>query len=219
MATILDSIRSLGAELSQGVFKIAKVFADNLTIGTEEKPSGITLFDQKTNQPYCFFMYDGAASTTPGACPDITPENNSQTAGAAGSEGGTGGADENGAPVIEVSGSNPTTISVGDTYSDLGAIITGPTQNDTGLGIHTFVGGVEVSPMSGVQIDTSAAGEYTIEYVATNSVGSATSTRTVIVEAPAEVTPPPADEPPAVESPADEPPAVEPPADEPTPQL
>jgi hypothetical protein len=87
------------------------------------------------------------------------------------------------APTIVVNGSNPATIDVGDAYADLGAIITGPTQADTNLGIYTFVDGIE---MTSVAIDTSAPGTHTIDYVATNAAGSATSTRTVIVSAPAQ---------------------------------
>ncbi|MDO8521658.1 MAG: hypothetical protein Q7S08_00005, partial [bacterium] len=65
---------------------------------------------------------------------------------------------------------------------DLGAIITGPTEADTNLGIHTFLDGLA---MDTINLDTSIAGTHTIDYVATNSAGTATSTRTVIVEAPA----------------------------------
>ena len=136
-----------------------------------------------------------------------------------------GGAEEEGAPILEVTGNNPATIQVGDTYSDLGAIITGPTENDVDLGITVLLDGVEVQY---VEIDTSTAGEYTVEYRATNSAGTASATRTVIVsseggsasggEAPA-VEEEPAEEP-ALDVPpasADEPLATDPPADEPAP--
>jgi hypothetical protein len=81
-------------------------------------------------------------------------------------------------PTIAITGNNPATISVGDSYADLGATITGPTEADRNLGISYFVNGAEVST---VQIDTEEAGEHAIEYVATNDFGTATSTRTVIV--------------------------------------
>ncbi len=85
------------------------------------------------------------------------------------------------APVIEIQGNNPAEISVGSAYTDLGAIITGPTETDTHLGITTYVDGVTAST---VTIGTSAAGTHTIDYVASNSFGTATSTRTVNVTAP-----------------------------------
>jgi hypothetical protein len=85
-------------------------------------------------------------------------------------------------PVIEINGDNPAIIQVGASYNDLGATITGP-QQDLNLGISTFVNGVAISP---VQIDTSTAATDTIDYVATDQNGlTSTSTRTVIIEAPA----------------------------------
>jgi Chaperone of endosialidase/Domain of unknown function (DUF5011) len=85
-------------------------------------------------------------------------------------------------PIIEINGDNPAIIQVGATYNDLGATITGP-QQDLNLGINTFVNGV---PMSPVEIDTSATATDTIDYVATDQNGlTSTSTRTVIIEAPA----------------------------------
>jgi hypothetical protein len=85
-------------------------------------------------------------------------------------------------PIIEIDGANPAIIQVGANYNDLGATITGP-QQDLNLGIQTFVNGVAVSP---VQIDTSEAATDTIDYVATDQNGlTSTSTRTVIIEAPA----------------------------------
>jgi hypothetical protein len=85
-------------------------------------------------------------------------------------------------PVIQINGDNPAIVQAGSTYNDLGATITGPKQ-DLNLGISTYVNGVAVSP---VQIDTSAAATDTVQYVATDQNGlTSTSTRTVIIEAPA----------------------------------
>ena len=89
-------------------------------------------------------------------------------------------------PVIAINGDNPAIVQVGATYNDLGATITGP-QADLNLGIQTFVNGVEMNP---VQIVTSAAATDTIDYIVTDSQGlTSTSTRTVIVYAPATPTP------------------------------
>ncbi|MEK7107517.1 MAG: hypothetical protein AAB899_05025, partial [Patescibacteria group bacterium] len=118
----------------------------------------------------------------------------SSSANSAGGDSSTaGGGVSSGTPIIKISGNNPARIVVGDTYGDLGAIITGPTEADKNLGIHTFLDGVA---MDTIQLDTSAAGEHKVDYVATNSFGAATSTRTVIIETPAtptanlEVSPP-----------------------------
>ncbi|MDR3570896.1 MAG: tail fiber domain-containing protein, partial [Candidatus Pacebacteria bacterium] len=88
-------------------------------------------------------------------------------------------------PVIQINGNNPATVQLGATYNDLGATITGPV-GDLNLDIHTFVNGVATEP---VAIDTTQAATDTIEYVVTDQNGStATSTRTVIVEAPVQQT-------------------------------
>lgn len=83
-------------------------------------------------------------------------------------------------PIVTINGNNPSYINVGDSYADLGAIITGP-QADLNLGITTLVNGTE---MSMIQIDTSKVATDTINYVVSDSAGlSSTSTRTVIVQA------------------------------------
>jgi Domain of unknown function (DUF5011) len=85
-------------------------------------------------------------------------------------------------PVLTMNGNNPAHVNVGDTYADLGAIITGP-QADLNLDIKTFLNGALTN---NIAIDTSAAATDTIDYVVTDQNGlSATSTRTVIVTAPA----------------------------------
>ena len=92
-------------------------------------------------------------------------------------------------PVIQINGDNPAIIHVGDSYEDLGATITGP-KADLNLDIHTFVGN---TPIDQAVIDTSTTTVYHINYVVTDQNGlAATSTRTVMVEAPLASTPPPA---------------------------
>ena len=83
-------------------------------------------------------------------------------------------------PVIQINGANPATIQIGAAYNDLGATITGP-QPDLNLGIKTFLNG---SPVSQIQLDTSAAATDTIQYVVTDPSGlTSTSTRQVIIQA------------------------------------
>ncbi len=88
-------------------------------------------------------------------------------------------------PTITINGDNPAIIQVGDSYADLGATVTdtGPGQaGDTDLGITTFLNGTLVS---NIAIDTSQVATDTIDYVATDQNGlTATSTRTVLIEAP-----------------------------------
>lgn len=81
-------------------------------------------------------------------------------------------------PSINIQGSNPATINVGDTYTDLGAIVTDNQGHD--LSYRTFINGV----LSGnILIDTAQVATDTIDYVATDTWGNtATGTRTVIVD-------------------------------------
>jgi hypothetical protein len=82
-------------------------------------------------------------------------------------------------PTVTINGDNPAHIHVGDTYADLGAAVTD--NVDQNLGYKTFLNGALAS---NIVIDTSAVATDTIDYVATDNAGNtATSTRTVIVEA------------------------------------
>jgi hypothetical protein len=94
----------------------------------------------------------------------------------------------------------PAHINIGDSYNDLGATITGPTQADTNLGLHLYL---DEAAAPSITIDTSEPGEHTINYVATNAAGTSTSTRTVIIELPTVEAPPTQPTPPsATTSPA-----------------
>ena len=85
-------------------------------------------------------------------------------------------------PIIQINGNNPAHVKVGASYADLGATITGP-HADLNLGTKTFLNGVFVS---NIVLDTTAAATDTIDYVVTDANGfTATSTRTVIIEAQA----------------------------------
>ena len=86
-------------------------------------------------------------------------------------------------PIISVNGNNPATITVGETYSDLGAAITGPTA-DLNLGIQASVDGATSTAAAEIFVDTSTAGTHTITYSAVDQNGLiGTVTRTVIVVA------------------------------------
>jgi len=116
-------------------------------------------------------MVAAAAGQSPAASP-------SSSASAASSDTASGTP-----PIIVIAGANPATIHVGDSYADLGATITGPTDADKNLGLKYFLNGTLVSD---IVIDTSQVATDTIDYVATDPTGlTATSTRSVIIEASA----------------------------------
>ena len=77
-------------------------------------------------------------------------------------------------PVIEITGANPVTLTVGDTYVDAGATATDTEDDDTTLVIITTN-----------NVDTTTAGSYTVDYAVTDSNGNLTTdSRTVDVEDP-----------------------------------
>ncbi|MES2135425.1 MAG: immunoglobulin-like domain-containing protein, partial [Patescibacteria group bacterium] len=82
------------------------------------------------------------------------------------------------APTILINGNSPATIHIGDSYADLGALVTD--NVDQNLGITTLLDDVETVTVS---IDTSVAGTHTVTYRATDVAGNSASVdRTVIVE-------------------------------------
>lgn len=69
--------------------------------------------------------------------------------------------------VIQINGSNPAIIHVGDAYADLGAAITAP-DADKNLGIATYLNGIKTDALSFL-LDTSKAATDTIDYVVTTN--------------------------------------------------
>ena len=117
----------------------------------------------------------GASAQNPS--PDLTNSGNPNTANSS-STPADAAASPTG-PVIAINGANPAHVSVGASYTDLGATITGP-QADLNLGLKYFLNGTLVS---NIVLDTSQVATDTIDYVATNANGlSATSTRTILIQ-------------------------------------
>jgi hypothetical protein len=83
-------------------------------------------------------------------------------------------------PTAAINGDNPAILHIGDSYANLGATITGPSA-DLNLDIKTFLNGRLVL---GIVLDTTSVATDTTDYVVTDGAGvTATSTRTVVVEA------------------------------------
>jgi len=166
ISIVLKGLASLGVKIADGIAYFNDLVVEGLAsvgsliVGTPEKPSGITLYDKVTGEPYCLSISNGEMTSAQGECDSVsTDEINTE------------------APVITINGNNPAEIEIGSVYSDLGAIVTDD-KNDN-LGYKTSVNGVEVEEVS---IDTSEAGEYSITYTATDQEGNVgTAERVVIV--------------------------------------
>jgi len=146
---------------------------DEIKIGTESKPIGITIYDQVTGAPYCLSVSDGAVKTTAGVCSAET-QSEKQVVGAESDN--TSDADME-PPVITLNGSSDITIPIGVTYSDPGAQVDDNINHNLGYSI--TVNGEDTSY---VQIDTSTESQYIIIYSAVDQAGNiGTATRYVSV--------------------------------------
>ncbi|QQR82387.1 tail fiber domain-containing protein [Candidatus Campbellbacteria bacterium] len=83
-------LASAGQSISGGVARFVDAVVDRLTVGSAEEPSGITLFDDVTGEPYCLSVHNGATVTQAGAC-DTQPldEPNGDGSGAVSASGST----------------------------------------------------------------------------------------------------------------------------------
>ena len=189
MIGILVGLQNLGVTVVQDIAYMKNVFVESLTVGTPAKPSGITLYDDVTGDPYCIKMHNGAMVSLAGACdnqpatttaPILTGTSTPSTS----VTGTSTPAVDTTAPVITVTGNNPATIAVGASYVDLGATVTdtdatGAVNNN--LGIHYAVDGVD---MSDVSVDTSASTSTPgVAACTTGVMASSTCSHTIIYSA------------------------------------
>ncbi len=67
---IVHVLETLGVRISEGFAYFKNLFAENLTVGTPEKPTGITLYDDVTGEPFCLKVSNGKMKNLPGTCED-----------------------------------------------------------------------------------------------------------------------------------------------------
>ncbi|HVY12877.1 MAG TPA: tail fiber domain-containing protein, partial [Alphaproteobacteria bacterium] len=65
---LMADVKALGITIENGITHIAALAVDTFTVGSAEKPSGITLYDEDTRQPYCVKIKGGKMVNLPGAC-------------------------------------------------------------------------------------------------------------------------------------------------------
>jgi len=141
---------------------------------TEGNESGITIYDRTTGLPVCVYIEDGVMQSTNGPCVTTGGGTGTSTPPAGGETGATtdDGADTE-PPQIIINGANPAHLTVGDTYSDMGAIVSDNVDENLGY----TATGIE-------DVDTTATGTYFVHYDAADSAGNTAErkTRAVIVE-------------------------------------
>ncbi len=70
---VLGVLHDLGITIENGVAYFKGLFADTLTVGTSEKRTGITLYDEATGEPYCLSIENGETKTVAGECVVVRP--------------------------------------------------------------------------------------------------------------------------------------------------
>ncbi len=68
MDSVISVLQSAGLSLVNGVTSVKDLVAETATVGSELKPTGITLYDKQTGQPYCLEISNGSMVQTPGKC-------------------------------------------------------------------------------------------------------------------------------------------------------
>jgi len=157
-----NALRSLRVKFVDGVVNMAAVIAQNLTIGTKENPTGFTIYDEVTGEPFCVKMRDGKLTPIAGECElvgDATLPADLTT------------------PYLNLLGDSPLYIEEGHSYNDMGVATT-----SLAIGTTTMTYFVNDEEVDEVELDTNELGTYRIAYVITGEDGySGTTTRTVVI--------------------------------------
>ncbi|MFC1623526.1 immunoglobulin-like domain-containing protein [Patescibacteria group bacterium] len=168
---VLAYFEGLGVRLTAGIAYFKDVVVERLTVGSAEKPSGVTLYNPN-GEPYCVKVdISGELVSEAGECSASQIDADDTQINA-----------DTEAPTILIQGNNPAEIEIGASYVDLGVIAQDTNGND--LSITILLNGATTTDIS---LDTSTSTTYTITYSATDNDGlSAEAERIVIVGNPAD---------------------------------
>jgi hypothetical protein len=121
----------------------------------------------QVNQKLCI----GSTCVTEAQLQQLLQNAGQPGSGDSGSSGGSGsGNSPSIPPTITLDGDNPTTVNVGDAYSDLGGTVSGP-GSDSNLQLMASVDGAATTTADQIQVDTGAVGTHVIIYSATDTNG------------------------------------------------
>ncbi len=164
-----DFISSAVDAIKSGFLKLVSLVTDSLQVGSADKPSGITTYDQVTKLPYCLEVVNGQVQGIPGVCgSQISTMSTQATTTPTSTSTSTPDIIP---PIITLNGDNPTTIHKGDSFVDLGAIVADNVDHNLGV---TVTGDI---------VNTERPGTYHIYYNTTDTAGNVAAqvTRTVKV--------------------------------------
>jgi hypothetical protein len=76
IAALVNSVKQIGSFISKiqgGIAYLKNIVAETFAVGSQEKPSGITMYDESTGNPYCVKITNGILINEDGACGTIEP--------------------------------------------------------------------------------------------------------------------------------------------------
>jgi hypothetical protein len=168
---LYSTVSDMSKYFVSGVLHIAEIVTDKITakhVYTDEICVGTACVNQDQ-----FLAMARAAGVTP-----TQPDGSTASSGSSSS----GPSADTTSPIITILGQNPSQISAGTAYSDMGASVTDTDASgtvNTNLGLHYSVDGASVTSVS---LDTSTTTTHTIVYSAVDSAGNwGFATRTVEV--------------------------------------
>ncbi len=68
IVAIMNYLKNFGVNIAQDVAQFKNVIVETFTVGSSEKPTGITLYDEVTGEPYCLKMSNGKMLSVAGEC-------------------------------------------------------------------------------------------------------------------------------------------------------
>jgi hypothetical protein len=179
---LYSTVSDMSKYFVNGVLRIGEIVADTVTAKKIKVTQGFEITDQANGRIYCVTIENGDWNKVQGICPDTQAASvSSSSSGSSSGSSGSPSADTT-SPIITILGQNPSQISVGTAYSDMGATVTDTDASgnvNTNLGLHYSVDGASVTSVS---LDTSTTTTHTIVYSALDGSGNmGYATRTVEV--------------------------------------
>lgn len=79
IAVLVNSVKQIGSFISRiqdGIAYLRNIAVETLQIGSQGKPSGITMYDESTGDPYCVKIIDGVLVNEDGECSVVVSSDN-----------------------------------------------------------------------------------------------------------------------------------------------